>query len=106
MPKTTDRRSAALTMAVYTFLLALGAALPLAASYSEGIKNRHVETQIRGGAYQRRVQLSADASESVRVDTPDRAVHFDGAGAADDAFGSRRDGSRSAPNPATDSRGS
>ncbi len=81
MSKTSNHRSSAFLMAVYTFLLALGAALPLAASYSERIESRNAETHIQGGAYQRRVQVRADASDQVGVESPDRAVQLDGADA-------------------------
>jgi len=77
MSNPTNERSAALLMAVYTFLLALGAVMPLAASYSEGVASRTSESHMRSGAYQRRVQVHADASDSVGVELPERAVSLD-----------------------------
>ena len=75
----TSRRRTALLMALYTFLLALGAALPLAASYSEGIKGQSVESHIRGGAYQRRVEAAATPAADDEAERPLERVQHIGA---------------------------
>lgn len=69
-------------MAFYTFLLALGAALPLAASYSDSIQAHHSEGHIQGGAYQRRDATTApSAEEQAQPERPlERQTHL---GAAD-----------------------
>jgi len=54
------RRQSALLMAFYTFLLALGAALPLAASYSPGLQSRHSDAHLRVGGYQERAEVAVD----------------------------------------------
>jgi hypothetical protein len=62
-PTTTspERRRSALLMALYTFLLALGAAMPLAASFHPGLMAQAPEGGIECGGYARRV--SADPSD-------------------------------------------
>ena len=77
MTNPANNRSAALMMAVYTFLLALGAVLPLAASYSDGIENRNTESHIQGGAYQRRVEVGANPSDQVGIELPEQAVRIE-----------------------------
>ena len=48
---TRTHRSQALTMALYTFLLALGAAMPLVASYQPGLTQRADAGHVRCGGY-------------------------------------------------------
>lgn len=55
------RKHTALMMAVYTLLLAIGAALPLAASYQPGLRADAPDGEIECGGYSRAVQ--ADESE-------------------------------------------
>ncbi|MCA9606345.1 MAG: hypothetical protein KC619_12150 [Myxococcales bacterium] len=67
---TTSRCRMALYMAVYTLLLAIGAALPLAASYSDAIQGRTSEGHIQGGAFQRREATDATTEDQAQPEAP------------------------------------
>lgn len=67
---TTTRCRMALYMAVYTLLLALGAALPLAASYSDAIQARTTEGHIQGGAHQRRETTDVTTEDQAQPESP------------------------------------
>ncbi len=79
--KTTSRCRMALLMAVYTFLLALGAALPVAASYGRAIQGRASQGHIQGGAHQRRESTDATSEDQAQPEAPRerRAALTDGA---------------------------
>lgn len=69
------RRQSALLMAFYTFLLALGAALPLAASYSPGLQSRHTDAHLRVGGYQQRPAVAVeDTAEQAQAPTAGRVA--------------------------------
>lgn len=68
--KTTSRCRMALLMAVYTFLLALGAALPVAASYGRAIQGRASQGHIQGGAHQRRESTDATSEDQAQPEAP------------------------------------
>lgn len=66
------RKHTALLMAVYTFLLALGAALPLAASYQPGLEAEEAEGEIHCGGYARSVQADEAEDEEAGERPPAR----------------------------------
>lgn len=55
----TGEKHSALLMALYTFLLALGAAMPLAASFQPGLAAHGPEGAIRCGGHSRPVTVEA-----------------------------------------------
>ena len=74
---TRTHRSQALMMALYTFLLALGAAMPLIASYQPGLTDR-VDSHVRCGGY--RESAGAEVQDEERAEQrPRRRVSVTGA---------------------------
>ena len=68
---TTTSRNAAL-MALYTFLLALGAAAPIAASYAPGVAARGDAAELHPGGYRAPVEVES-ACEAEVADEPEAA---------------------------------
>lgn len=66
MSRTPNPRHSALLMAVYTFLLVLGAALPIAASYAHGASGQTAQGRIHTGGYQRRVESTDEATDEAQ----------------------------------------
>lgn len=76
-PTTTgpERRRSALLMALYTFLLALGAAMPLAASFHPGLTARGPEGGVECGGYARRVSVEqGDEDQAAQRPRTDRVA--------------------------------
>lgn len=74
MSRIINHRRTGLLMAAYAFLLVLGAALPLAASYGEGATRQVSEGEIEIGGYHRRADDVLEASDAtvIKVRPPQR----------------------------------
>lgn len=70
LTETKTRRKMALTMAAYCFVLALGAALPVVASYGEAITQRTTDGELEGGAFRPEVGAPAAGDEAERARRP------------------------------------
>lgn len=68
--ETTTRRQRALIMAAYTLVLALGAALSVAASYSGSIAQRVRAGELEGGAYRPATDVHDACDESKTAQRP------------------------------------
>lgn len=67
MSRTSNPRHSALLMAVYTFLLVLGAAMPIAASYANTASPEAADGRIQSGGYQRRGESTEDAGDETQT---------------------------------------
>lgn len=94
---TTSRKRTALLMGFYTFLLALGAAMPLAASYQPGMQADEAEGEIQCGGQARVVDAETPDEDEAGERPRRRALRTSRAARPVRAVGSGEEESRPAP---------